>query len=215
MEPPSNVRIVSVLGNSVTVVAFTPPTDSLTPTGYVLEGGATRGQVLGSLPMGASATTFTFQAPTGAFYVRMHTLVGGLRSAASNEVRLFVNVAALPAAPTNLLWNVDGNTLSLAWMNNASGGAPTRLHLVVQGSVNTFLPIPVTESMSFSNVPRQLLDLGSRGQCERRRSEFQRSDRGRAWHMHCSWRTDECHCDKNRKHDFAWVGFSRQRCRTR
>ena len=127
------------------------------------KGGTTPGQVLGSLPMGASATTFTFQAPTGAFYVRMHTLAGGLRSAASNEVRLFANVAALPAAPTNLLSNVDGNTLSLAWMNNASGGAPTRLHLVVRGPLNTFLPIPVTESISFPNVPRARTPSGFTG----------------------------------------------------
>ena len=152
VQPPTGLRVLSVAGSSVTM-SFQSPTDSLTPTGYVLEGGATPGQVLGTLPISASATTFTFQAPTGAFYVRMHTLAGGLRSAASNEVRLFVNVPALPAAPTNLLSLVDGNTLSLAWMNNPSGGASTSLHLVVRGPLNTFVPIPVTESISFRNVP--------------------------------------------------------------
>jgi hypothetical protein len=38
-------------------------------------------------------------------------------------------------------------------MNNASGGALTRVHLVVRGPLNTFLPIPVSESISFANVP--------------------------------------------------------------
>jgi photosystem II stability/assembly factor-like uncharacterized protein len=150
--PPTDLRVGSVTGSNVTM-SFKAPTDSMTPTGYLLEGGATPGQVLGSLQIDALATRVTFQAPTGAFYVRVHTLAGSLRSAASNEVRLFVNVPALPAAPTNLLANVDGNTLSLAWMNNASGGAPTRLHLVVRGPLNTFVPIPVTESISFANVP--------------------------------------------------------------
>jgi hypothetical protein len=134
-------------------MSFNPPSDGITPTGYVLEGGATPGQVLGAMPLGLSSTTFSFDAPTGAFYVRVHTLVGASRSAASNEVRLFVNVPALPAPPTNLLANVDGHAVSLAWMNNASGGAYTRVHVVVRGSVSTFVPIPLTENITVPHVP--------------------------------------------------------------
>ena len=162
VHPPTDLRVVSVVGSSVTL-SFKAPTDSLTPTGYVLEGGGTPGQVLGSLPLGASSTTVTFTAPTGAFYVRVHTLASGLRSAASNEVRLFVNVPALPAAPTNLLALVDGNTLSLAWMNSASGGASTRVHMVVRGAASTFVPIGFTESITFSGVPAGTYQLWVHG----------------------------------------------------
>ena len=150
--PPTSLRVVSVVGNTVTL-SFKAPSDSVTPTGYVVEGGTTPGQVLGSLPIAAGATTVTFPAPTGTFYVRAHALAVGLRSAASNEVRLFVNVAAKPAAPTNLLYLVDGNTVSLAWMNSASGGALTGVGPIVQGAVNTFLPMAVTENLTGPNVP--------------------------------------------------------------
>ena len=92
VHPPSNLRVQSVLGSTVTV-SFTPPDDGLTPTGYVLEGGTTPGQVLAGLPIAAGTSTLTFQAPTGAFYIRVHALSGALRSVASNEVRLFVNVS--------------------------------------------------------------------------------------------------------------------------
>ena len=43
--------------------------------------------------------TFTFTAPTGSFYVRVHALNGAVRSAASNEIRIHVNVPAPPSAP--------------------------------------------------------------------------------------------------------------------
>ncbi len=162
VQPPSNLRVQSVAGSMVTI-SFTPPEDGVTPTGYVLEGGTTPGQVLASLPISPSTPTITFQAPTGAFYIRVHALAGALRSPASNEVRLFVNVPALPAPVTNLLYLVDGNTLSLAWMNNASGGPLTRNHIVVRGPLSTFLPIPLTESITFSNVPAGTYQLWVHG----------------------------------------------------
>ena len=104
-------------------VSFTPPDDGLTPTGYVLEGGTTPGQVLAGLPIAAGTSTLTFQAPTGAFYIRVHALSGALRSVASNEVRLFVNVSAVPAASGESVFAGRWQTVSLAWMLNASGGA--------------------------------------------------------------------------------------------
>ncbi len=102
VRPPSNLRVQSVLGGTVTV-SFTPPEEGVTPTGFVLEGGTMPGQVLAGLPIAAGASTLTFQAPAGAFYIRVHALSGTSRSVASNEVRLFVNVAAVPAAVENLL----------------------------------------------------------------------------------------------------------------
>jgi hypothetical protein len=158
VRPPTNLRVDSVVGNSVTV-SFKPPVDGVTPTGFVLEGGAQPGQVLATLPIAVGASRVTFAAPTGAFYVRVHTFAGGLRSGPSNEERVFVNVPVLPGRPTNLLYAVDGNTLALAWMNNASGGALARNHLVVRGALNSFLPISAGESITFTNVPAGTYDI--------------------------------------------------------
>ena len=80
-------------------------------------------EVLASLPTNSTATTFTFSAPTGAFYIRMHSLAPGPQSVASNEIRIFVNVPAPPSAPANLLGFVNGSALGLAWTNTAGGGS--------------------------------------------------------------------------------------------
>jgi photosystem II stability/assembly factor-like uncharacterized protein len=152
VHPPTDFRVVSITGHTVTV-EFDPPADSLPPTGYVLEGGVTPGQVLASLPIAASATRATFDAPAGAFYIRLHSLSGGLRSIASNEIRIFVEVPAPPSAPTNLLALVNGSTVSLAWMNTAWGGAPTVSVLVVSEPFSLSVGLPLTESVTVPGVP--------------------------------------------------------------
>ena len=45
---------------------------------------------------------FTFTAPTGTFYVRIHAVGPGGRSPASNEIRIVVNAASPPSAPADL-----------------------------------------------------------------------------------------------------------------
>jgi hypothetical protein len=93
------------------------------------------------------------EAPTGVFYVRIHTLSGASRSVASNEIRIFVNTAALPSTPVNLLGTVNGSTLSLAWRNTFGGGTPAGLFLHVTGSLNATLSMPLAETFSFAGVP--------------------------------------------------------------
>lgn len=152
VHPPTHFRVESIVGSTVTV-AFDPPDESLTPTSYVLEGGVTPGQVLASLPIAVSAARFTFDAPTGAFYIRLHTLSGAMRSLASNEIRIFVNQPLPPSAPTNLLASVDGTTVSLAWMNTAWGGAPTASLVRVEDPFQLNVVIPLSESVTVPNVP--------------------------------------------------------------
>ena len=118
------------------------PSDGITPTGYVLEGGVSPGQVLASIPTGSTETTFTFSAPTGAFYIRLHSVAGATRSEASNEIRIVVNLEP-PSAPANLLALVNGSSVALAWMNTTIGGAPTRLIVEVTGSLTTALSLPI------------------------------------------------------------------------
>ena len=71
---PTFLRVASIAGNTVTL-AWSAPT-TFAPTGYVLEGGVVPHEVLASIPTGSASPTFTFTAPTGAFYVRIHALNG-------------------------------------------------------------------------------------------------------------------------------------------
>lgn len=150
--PPSDLVTRSVRGNTVELRWLTP-TRGPAPTGFVLEGGVAPGQVLASIPTGSLSPTFTFTAPSGSFYVRVHALNGAFKSVASNEVLVHVNVPVAPSAPANLLGLVNGSTLALAWTNTYAGGAPTSVTLNVSGAVSASLPLGLTDGFSFAGVP--------------------------------------------------------------
>ena len=149
LRPPTNLTATSIVGNTVTI-AWTAPANSITPTGYLLEGGVSPGEVLASVATGGTATTYTFAAPTGAFYIRLHAVASGARSVASNEIRIFVNVPAPPSAPTNLLGLAVGSSLQLAWKNTAAGGTPTGVIVDVTGSLVGSLSLPLAEDFALA-----------------------------------------------------------------
>ena len=148
---PAALTFTSVVGNRVSL-RWNPPTGAVA-TGYVIEGGVAPGQVLGSVPTGGTGTTFSFDAPTGSFYLRVHAVTASGRSGPSNEVLVHVNVPQPPSAPAALLGLVNGSTLGLSWRNTATGGAPTSMLLDVSGAVNASLPLPLGETFSFAGVP--------------------------------------------------------------
>jgi Bacterial Ig domain len=150
--PPSDLIAASIVGNLVTL-RWTPPSTGIVPTGYVMDGGVAPGQVLASLPTAGPTPSLTFSAPTGSFYLRVRSVAGAVTSAASNEIRVFVNVAQAPSAPTHLLGLVNGSTLALAWRNTFGGGAPGNVILDVSGSLNASLPIGLADSFTFAPVP--------------------------------------------------------------
>ncbi|MCC7125757.1 MAG: cadherin-like domain-containing protein [Acidobacteria bacterium] len=150
--PVTNFYVAHVSGNLVTL-RWTPPVSGAAPTNYVVEGGIASGQTLASIATGGTTPLFTFAAPTGAFYVRLHTLSGGARSAASNEVRLFVNAPQPPSAPADLVAWANGSSIALAWRNTFGGGAPGGVVLDVTGSLNATLSLGLTESFRFDGVP--------------------------------------------------------------
>jgi len=150
--PPVDLVSHHIAGTLVTL-RWTIPSGGLAPTGFVLEGGLDPGQVLASVPTGSTDPTVTFTAPIGTFFVRIHALSGTTRSAASNEIQIHVGVAALPAAPAQLLGMVNGSTLALAWVNTYAGGAPTSLVLDVTGTAAGSIPMSLTEVASFAGVP--------------------------------------------------------------
>jgi hypothetical protein len=151
-QPPADLSVVSVVGNRITL-RFTPPSIGPSPTNYVLRGGATPGEVAASLPTGSTQAIFTFDGPTGVYYVRLHTVSGSNESGPSNEIRLVVNTPVAPSAPANLLGLVNGSTISLAWRNTFAGGAPTSLLLDVTGTAATTIPLGLSEGFSMMNVP--------------------------------------------------------------
>jgi hypothetical protein len=152
IQPPTNLRVDSVAGQLVTL-RWTPPAAGPEPTGYLVEGGLTPGAALASLETGLTAPVFTLSVAPGAFFVRVYALSGAERSTASNEVRLFVDVAVPPSPPANLVGLVQDATVALAWRNTYEGGAPTSVILDVTGPVATSLPLGLVESFTFVGVP--------------------------------------------------------------
>lgn len=150
-QPPTGFYVSSVVGSRVTV-RWTPPALGPAPIGFVFAGGVNPSEELARLPLGP-LPIFSLDVPTGAFYIRVHTLTAAGESAASNEVPLVVNVPLPPSAPANLLGLVNGDTLSLTWRNTFGGGAPTGGILDVTGAATASIPVGATESLSFPGVP--------------------------------------------------------------
>jgi hypothetical protein len=148
--PPSNLR-ATVTGNRVSLAWDPSPSDGL--SGHLLEGGVTPGSVLAALPTGSAAPAFTFDAPTGAFFVRMRAVRAGRRSSASNEIQIFVNVPQVPSAPTGLLGLANGANLALSWQATSAGGSPTSFVLDVSGALTLSVPVAPIETFSFAGVP--------------------------------------------------------------
>jgi hypothetical protein len=161
VQPPAGLYASSIVGNIVTV-RWTPPAQGPVPTDYALEGGILPGQVIATVPVGHAAPAFTFSAPNGAFYVRLHALANGSRSAASNEIRVFVNTPRPPSAPANLTGLANGSTITLAWRNTFDGGAPTSMVLDVTGDITASLPLGLSEGFSLSGVPNGTYTLAVR-----------------------------------------------------
>jgi subtilisin-like proprotein convertase family protein len=159
-QPPSTLRVESVVGTTVTL-RWRPPAIGPAPTGYLLEGGLAPGQTVQALAAGP-APVLTFQAPRGSFFIRVRTLAGTDVSAPSNEVALHVDVPVPPSAPAGLTAVVNGSTLSLAWRNTFEGGAPTALQLVVAGAREGVVPHPVPDTRALANVPPGEYKIGLR-----------------------------------------------------
>lgn len=148
---PSALRVESVVGRTV-LIRWDPPAGA-NPDAYLLEGGRSPGEVLASVPTGTTAPIFAFVAPAGIWSIRVHALYGAVKSAASNEVPLYVEVPVAPSAPRNLLALVNNATFELRWKNTFEGGAPTGLVLDVTGAATGSFPIAVGERFTYIPVP--------------------------------------------------------------
>jgi hypothetical protein len=152
VQPPTGLVAMSIIGATVTL-QWKPPLIGPAPTSYTMEIGTSPGQVIASLPTGSPAPRLSFNAPRGAYYVRIHTLSGPAKSRASSEIRVYVDVPTGPTAPANLLGLVIDSNVALAWRNTFGGGAPTSVILDVTGPTSVTLPMGVTEAFTFAGVP--------------------------------------------------------------
>jgi len=150
-EAPAGLVVHSVIGTRVTLY-WTAPASGPRPTGFVLEGGVRPGEALVRVPTGSTAPAFAFDAPAGSFYARVRALNGVAESAASNEVRIHVNVPVVPSPPAGLIGLVDGATVSLTWTNTFAGGAPTSIVLEVSGAAVARIPLGLVDHTAFAGV---------------------------------------------------------------
>lgn len=150
---PEGLTVLAQSGRTLTL-GWTPPAVGPVPTHYLIEGGISPGEVLSSIPTAGNAPTATVDAPSrGAFYIRVHAILGTARSPASNEIQIFVDVPAQPSPPINLLGMVNGSHVALSWTNTFEGGVPTSLWLKVTGAITAVLPLPVGDTFEYANVP--------------------------------------------------------------
>lgn len=154
VQPPTGLAVSSLSGNTVSI-SWRAPLIGPPATGYVLEGGVRPGEVLATIPINSTSPAFTFQAPPGAFYVRLRTVAGGAVSRPSSEIRLYVGATSGPTAPRSLTAYGRGSSVVLQWRNTFAGGEPTGVAIDVaqNGARVTSIPMPVTDRWSFGAVP--------------------------------------------------------------
>jgi len=146
---PTGLYAASIVGNEVTL-RWTTPAAGPPAGGYIIRGGIAPGATLARIPTGSQDPVFTFTAPTGAFYVSVY---GDDENEASNEIRIFVNVAQPPSAPQNLIGLVTNSSIVLAWRNSFEGGEPTIIGVDVTGPITATIPVGLIDTVRFDGVP--------------------------------------------------------------
>lgn len=149
---PTGLRVASMVGNRVGFEWRIDP-NGVPAQDFVLEGGATPGQVLASIPTGSANPRFSLNVPTGSFFVRIRARRGTQVSAPSNEIPIHVGVPVAPSPPAGLVGLANGTALTLAWRNTFGGGAATSLVLDVTGTLSASIPLGLSETFSFPSVP--------------------------------------------------------------
>lgn len=153
-QPPTGLAVTALAGRTVTL-SWRAPLIGPAPTGYLLEGGSRPGQVLATIPISGAVDRFTFQAPAGAYYVRLRTQAGGTMSRPSGEIRMFVGDYSGPTAPRSLTAYGRGQSVVLNWQNTFGGGEPTGITVDVtqNGARVASIPIGMTSTWTYNQVP--------------------------------------------------------------
>jgi hypothetical protein len=154
VQPPTGLTVSGLDGSTVTLT-WRAPLIGPAPTSYVLEGGVRPGEVLATIPIAGTVPTFTFQAPPGAFYIRLRTVSGAGTSRPSGEIRLYVGAYSGPTAPRSLTAYGNGSSVVLNWRNTFGGGEPAGIVVDVtqNGARVASIPMRLTSAWSYDAVP--------------------------------------------------------------
>lgn len=150
-EAPAQLSVDSVV-RGVVSLSWDPP-QAAPPDGYLLEGGFAPGEVAGSLALGNGTTATQVALPAGVYFIRTFAVKDGVRSAASNEVRVSVGVLELPSRPEDFKGLVVGHGVTLSWRQPFDGGTPSDVLLDVQGPINGSFPVAPTGSFRVDGAP--------------------------------------------------------------
>jgi hypothetical protein len=154
VQPPTGLAVSALSGTTVTL-GWRAPLVGPAPSAYVLEGGVRPGEVLATITIAGTAPSYTFQAPPGAYYVRLRTVSGAGVSRPSGEIRIYVGDSSGPTAPRSLTAYGKGSSVVLNWRNTFGGGQPTGVTIDVtqNGARVASIPLPVSTTWSYDAVP--------------------------------------------------------------
>jgi transglutaminase-like putative cysteine protease len=150
-EAPAQLSVDSVQGNVVSL-SWDPP-QSAPPDGYVLEGGFAPDEVAGSLALGNGTTATQLALPPGVYFLRTFAVENGVRSAASNEVRVSVGVPEVPSRPEDFKGLAVGRGVTLSWRQTFDGGTPSEVLLDVQGPISGTFPLAPSGAFRVDGAP--------------------------------------------------------------
>ncbi len=151
-DPPTDLVVSSVTGNTVTL-AWKAPATGTAPTGYVLEGGLTPGSVLASIPTRQHGHDLHLQRPVGrvlrprACDVRQ----SAKRCVERDSARRQCAAAAVGAGQR--AWHGERIELGPLLDQHVQRRRPDGLQLHVTGAHTGSFPLGVVDTVSFNGVP--------------------------------------------------------------
>ena len=151
-QPPTGLRVASLVGNVVTF-RWDAPAFGPAPTGFVLEAGLTPGTVVASLPLGV-VPSFTVGSPSASVLrARPHAGRGRPQCGVQSRSRCTSERPCRRRHPPICWRRCLGDALTLAWTNTFGGAAPTGLVIDVSGAATGSLPIGVSDTFAVGGIP--------------------------------------------------------------
>lgn len=128
---------------------------------HVIAGGVVPYQPLASINTDHPYPIATLEnLPQGSFYVWAHVVdVNDNMSGPSNAVVIHNTTGIAPSPPENVLFNVNGSNLDIAWRRGYLGGISTNTMLNATGSATASIPLGDTQTVSFAGLPSGTFNL--------------------------------------------------------
>jgi hypothetical protein len=136
--PSAPASLTAAVSGSVVTLNWTAAAGGDAPTSYQIQAGSSAGQTnIATFDTGTTATTLAiFNVPVGTYFVRVRAVNSAGASGASNEVQVVVGSAppcSPVLAPTGLVAQINGGTITLSWTAPTTGCTPTS-YIIQAGS---------------------------------------------------------------------------------